>query len=124
MTVKRDIKASWNAATKLVHAGQSRSQFKETSETIYMSSGYVYETAEEAEAAFDNSQPRFVYSRFGNPTRLDVREPHGGHRRCRSRARHIVRHGCGVCGDCQPGENRRPHRGVRRPLRVLPVHPR
>lgn len=68
MTVKRDIKASWNAATKLVHAGQTRSQFKETSETIYMTSGYVYETAEEAEAAFDNSQPRFVYSRFGNPT--------------------------------------------------------
>lgn len=68
MTVTRNIKASWNAATKLVHAGQTRSQFKETSETIYMTSGYVYETAEEAEAAFDNSQPRFVYSRFGNPT--------------------------------------------------------
>jgi O-succinylhomoserine sulfhydrylase len=68
MTVKRDIKPSWKAATKLVHAGQLRSQFKETAETIYMSSGYVYESAEEAEAAFDNSKPRFVYSRFGNPT--------------------------------------------------------
>ncbi|WP_374654758.1 O-succinylhomoserine sulfhydrylase [Dongia sp.] len=68
MTVKRDIKANWKAATKLVHAGQLRSQFKETSETIYMSSGYVYSSAEEAESAFDNSQPRFVYSRFGNPT--------------------------------------------------------
>ena len=65
---KRDIKKSWRPATKLVHAGQLRSQFKETAETIYMSSGYVYESAEEAEAAFDNSQPRFVYSRFGNPT--------------------------------------------------------
>jgi O-succinylhomoserine sulfhydrylase len=68
MTVKRDIKPSWKAATKLVHAGQLRSQFKETAETIYMSSGYVYSSAEEAESAFDNSQPRFVYSRFGNPT--------------------------------------------------------
>jgi O-succinylhomoserine sulfhydrylase len=68
MTVTRDIKKSWKASTKLVHAGQTRSQFKETSETIYMTSGYVYESAEEAEAAFDNSQPRFVYSRFGNPT--------------------------------------------------------
>lgn len=68
MTVKRDVKKTWKAATKLVHAGQTRSQFKETSETIYMTSGYVYESAEEAEAAFDNSQPRFVYSRFGNPT--------------------------------------------------------
>ena len=68
MTVKRDVKKTWKAATKLVHAGQTRSQFKETSETIYMTSGYVYESAEEAESAFDNSQPRFVYSRFGNPT--------------------------------------------------------
>lgn len=68
MTVKRDIKASWKAATRLVHGGQTRSQFKETAETIYMTSGYVYESAEEAEAAFDNSKPRFVYSRFGNPT--------------------------------------------------------
>jgi O-succinylhomoserine sulfhydrylase len=68
MTVKREIKKSWRPATKLVHAGQLRSQFKETAETIYMSSGYVYQSAEEAEAAFDNSQPRFVYSRFGNPT--------------------------------------------------------
>ncbi|MBL8710658.1 MAG: O-succinylhomoserine sulfhydrylase [Rhodospirillaceae bacterium] len=68
MTVKRDIKTSWKAATRLVHAGQVRSPFKETSETLYMTSGYVYDSAEEAEAAFDNSQPRFVYSRFGNPT--------------------------------------------------------
>jgi O-succinylhomoserine sulfhydrylase len=33
-----------------------------------MTSGYIYDSAEEAEAAFNNSQPRFVYSRFGNPT--------------------------------------------------------
>ncbi len=68
MTIKREIKDSWRPATRLVHGGQLRSQYKETAETIYMTSGYVYESAEEAEAAFDNSQPRFVYSRFGNPT--------------------------------------------------------
>jgi O-succinylhomoserine sulfhydrylase len=51
-----------------VHAGQARSGFKETAETVYFTSGYVYDSAEEAEAAFNNSQPRFVYSRFGNPT--------------------------------------------------------
>jgi O-succinylhomoserine sulfhydrylase len=68
MTVKRDIKDIWRPATRLVHGGQLRSQYKETAEAIYMTSGYVYESAEEAEAAFDNSQPRFVYSRFGNPT--------------------------------------------------------
>ncbi|MET1029195.1 MAG: O-succinylhomoserine sulfhydrylase [Dongiaceae bacterium] len=68
MTVKRDIKPSWRPATRMVHGGQQRSQFKETAEAIYMTSGFVYQNAEEAEAAFDNSQPRFVYSRFGNPT--------------------------------------------------------
>jgi len=68
MTSKRDIKPHWRSATRLVHAGQSRSGFKETAETVYFTSGYVYDSAEEAEAAFNNSQPRFVYSRFGNPT--------------------------------------------------------
>ncbi len=68
MTVKRDVKPGWRPATRLVHGGQLRSQFKETAEAIFMTSGYVYQSAEEAEAAFDNSQPRFVYSRFGNPT--------------------------------------------------------
>jgi O-succinylhomoserine sulfhydrylase len=68
MTIKRETKSHWRSATRLVHAGQSRSGFKETAEPVYFTSGYIYESAEEAEAAFNNSQPRFVYSRFGNPT--------------------------------------------------------
>jgi len=68
MTSKRETKSHWRSATRLVHAGQSRSGFKETAEPVYFTSGYIYESAEEAEAAFNNSQPRFVYSRFGNPT--------------------------------------------------------
>jgi O-succinylhomoserine sulfhydrylase len=68
MTIKREIQPQWRNATRLVHAGQARSAFKETAEAVYMTSGYIYESAEEAEAAFDNSKPRFVYSRFGNPT--------------------------------------------------------
>ena len=68
MTIKREIQPNWRPATRMVHGGQLRSQYKETAEAIYMTSGYVYASAEEAEAAFDNSQPRFVYSRFGNPT--------------------------------------------------------
>jgi O-succinylhomoserine sulfhydrylase len=68
MTSKRTTKPHWRAATRLVHAGQARSGFKETAEAIYMTSGYVYDSAEEAEAAFNNSKPRFVYSRFANPT--------------------------------------------------------
>jgi O-succinylhomoserine sulfhydrylase len=68
MTSKRTTKSNWRAATRLVHAGQARSGFKETAEAVYMTSGYIYDSAEEAEAAFNNSKPRFVYSRFANPT--------------------------------------------------------
>jgi O-succinylhomoserine sulfhydrylase len=60
--------SDWRLATKLVQGGLMRSQFNETSEAIFMTSGYVYGSAEEAEAAFANTKPRFVYSRFGNPT--------------------------------------------------------
>jgi O-succinylhomoserine sulfhydrylase len=54
--------------TLLIHGGTSRSSFAETCEALYMTSGYVYETAEEAEAAFATDGLRFVYSRFRNPT--------------------------------------------------------
>jgi len=55
-------------STQLVHGGTLRSQFMETSEAIYMTSGYVYGSAEEAESAFANDGSRFVYSRYANPT--------------------------------------------------------
>jgi len=58
----------WRLATKLVQGGVLRSPFGETCEAIYMTSGYVYGSAEEAEAAFANTRPRFIYSRFSNPT--------------------------------------------------------
>ncbi|HYD98601.1 MAG TPA: PLP-dependent transferase, partial [Alphaproteobacteria bacterium] len=54
--------------TRLVHGGQVRSQFEETSEALYLTSGYVYDTAEAAESAFQNDGSRYVYSRFRNPT--------------------------------------------------------
>lgn len=54
--------------TQLIHAGTKRSAFDETSEALYLTSGYVYESAEECEAAFKNDGSRFIYSRFGNPT--------------------------------------------------------
>jgi O-succinylhomoserine sulfhydrylase len=60
--------AGWRAQTRMIHGGVLRSDFKETAEAIYLTSGYVYESAEEAEAAFANTKPRFVYSRFSNPT--------------------------------------------------------
>jgi len=55
-------------STLLVHGGGLRSQHLETSEAIYMTSGYVYGSAEEAESAFANDGSRYVYSRYANPT--------------------------------------------------------
>ncbi len=54
--------------SQLIHAGTTRSAADETSEAIFMNSGYVYKTAEESEAAFVNEGSRYVYSRFRNPT--------------------------------------------------------
>ncbi len=54
--------------TALIHDGIHRSQYMETAESIVMTSGYVYESAEEAENAFKVDGARFVYSRYANPT--------------------------------------------------------
>jgi O-succinylhomoserine sulfhydrylase len=54
--------------TYAVRGGLARSAFDETSEALYLSSGFVYGTAQEAEAAFNEELDRFVYSRYGNPT--------------------------------------------------------
>lgn len=55
-------------ATKLVHGGTMRSQFGETSEALFLTQGYVYDSMESAEARFKGEQPGFLYSRFSNPT--------------------------------------------------------
>ncbi len=58
----------WRAATSLVRGGTKRSEFDETSEGIFMTSGYVYDSAENAEAAFKGESTRYIYSRYANPT--------------------------------------------------------
>lgn len=63
-----DFSNTWRPQTRLVRGGLARSGFSETSEALFLTSGYVYETAEEAEQSFDGSRDRFVYSRFKNPT--------------------------------------------------------
>jgi O-succinylhomoserine sulfhydrylase len=68
MTQRESSKDSWRPATKLVRGGLQRSAFQETSEAIFMSSGYVYDTAEDAEAAFKGDVKRYIYSRYANPT--------------------------------------------------------
>jgi O-succinylhomoserine sulfhydrylase len=55
-------------ATNLVHAGTLRSGFGETSEALFLTQGFVYPTAEAAEARFKGEEPGFIYSRYANPT--------------------------------------------------------
>ncbi len=55
-------------ATQLIHAGSVRSPFEETSEALYLTSGFVYGSAEAAEAAFTGASRHYQYSRFANPT--------------------------------------------------------
>jgi O-succinylhomoserine sulfhydrylase len=55
--------------TKLVHGGTRRSQYGEVSEAIFLTQGFVYDSAETAEARFIEAGPdEFVYARYGNPT--------------------------------------------------------
>jgi O-succinylhomoserine sulfhydrylase len=59
---------NWRPATKLVHGGTLRSQFGETSEAIFLTQGFVYETSEAAEARFKGEDDGFIYARYGSPT--------------------------------------------------------
>jgi O-succinylhomoserine sulfhydrylase len=54
--------------TRLVHEGSSRTALGETSEALFLTQGFIYETAESAEARFLNEEPGFSYTRFSNPT--------------------------------------------------------
>src|SRR3546814_6964164 len=54
--------------TEMVRGCLARSGFDETSEALYLTSGYIYANAEEAEAAFKGDIKRFQYSRYANPT--------------------------------------------------------
>ena len=55
-------------ATQLIHGGSMRSGFGETSEALFLTQGYLYDTMELAEARFKGDDPGFIYSRFANPT--------------------------------------------------------
>lgn len=60
--------AGWRAQTNLVRGGTKRSGHGETSEAIFLTSGFVYDSAEQAEARFKGENEGFIYSRYGNPT--------------------------------------------------------
>jgi len=60
---------NWKKRTKAVHAGSRRSQYGEVSEAIFLTQGFVYPSAEVAEARFEKSgDDEFIYARYGNPT--------------------------------------------------------
>lgn len=60
---------TWKRRTKMVHSGTRRSQYNEVSEAIFLTQGFVYDTAEAAEERFIKAGPdEFIYARYGNPT--------------------------------------------------------
>jgi O-succinylhomoserine sulfhydrylase len=69
MTTTTPKSNSWKPRTKAVHAGTRRSQYGEVSEALFLTQGFVYDTAEAAEARFIKAGPdEFIYARYGNPT--------------------------------------------------------
>ncbi|MCO6422206.1 O-succinylhomoserine sulfhydrylase [Sinorhizobium meliloti] len=59
---------NWRPATQLVHGGTLRSQYGETSEAIFLTQGFVYDSSEAAEARFKGETDGFIYARYGSPT--------------------------------------------------------
>jgi len=59
---------NYRPETRLVQSGTLRSQFAETSEALFLTQGYVYDNAAQAEARFKGEDPGYQYSRFANPT--------------------------------------------------------
>jgi O-succinylhomoserine sulfhydrylase len=99
---------AWETATKLVRGGLNRSPFGETAEALYLTQGYVYDTAEQADARFAGDEPGFVYSRYANPTnrmfeeRLALLE---GAETCRSTASGMAAVGMAIQGLVKAGDH-------------------
>ena len=68
MTKNLKDSSRWQPATQRVRGGLDRSHNSETSEALYLTSGYTYESAEQAAAKMAGDEPGFVYTRYGNPT--------------------------------------------------------
>jgi O-succinylhomoserine sulfhydrylase len=63
------MSSTWKPRTKAVHLGTRRSQYNEVSEAMFLTQGFVYESAEQAEARFQSlGDDEFIYARYGNPT--------------------------------------------------------
>ena len=115
---------TWSPETQLVHGGVLRSQFAETSEALFLTQGYVYKSAEQAEARFKGESPGYQYTRFGNPTvsmfeeRMSLLE---GAEDARATATGMAAVTAALL--CYL-EGRRPHRRRARHVRLVPLHHR
>ena len=67
-SAKSALKRKYRPETLLIHAGTLRSQFGETSEALFLTQGFVYDSAEQCAARFKGEEPGYLYSRFSNPT--------------------------------------------------------
>jgi O-succinylhomoserine sulfhydrylase len=67
VTTQASPTAHYRPETRLVHSGNLRSQFGETSEALFLTQGFVYDSAEQCEARFKGEDPGYLYSRFSNP---------------------------------------------------------
>ena len=68
MTDSEEDPTRWDDATKLIRGGAARTPYGETSEPIFLTQSFVYDSAESADARFSGDEPGFVYSRYANPT--------------------------------------------------------
>lgn len=107
MTKKQQNTQNWRAATQLVRGGLSRSPFGETAEALYLTQGYVYDSAEQAEQSFTGAVDHYVYSRYGNPTvtmfeeRLALLE---GAKHCRGLASGMAAVYCALASQLKTGD--------------------
>ena len=63
------MKKSYKTRTQMVHGGTRRSQYSEVSEALFLTQGFVYDSAEQAEQRFlQSGDDEFIYARYGNPT--------------------------------------------------------
>ena len=121
---RRDPQQRLRPATRLVHGGTLRSQFGETSEALFLTQGFVYDTMETAEARFKGDDAGLHLFALRQSDRRDVRAAHGAARRRRGRARHRQRHGGGHRRAHGPAQGRRPRRRGAGAVRLLPLHRR
>ena len=116
--------ARYRPETRLVHAGTLRSQFGETSEALFLTQGYVYDSSAQAERRFKNEEPGYQYSRFSNPTVAMFEARMAVARGRRSRARDRDRHGGGDGRAARPAQGRRSRRRREGAVRLVPLRGR